>query len=283
MLADYHVHTGFSDDSFYPLPQVARDAVRLNLDEVCFTEHVDYGVKPEWDQPTTRYFENGKPVTNCAYDMYLAAVDQARDDLAGQITLRAGLELGVQTGTIGENRALLDRLHGRLDFVICSVHQVDNIQVGMPGYWDGTFRGLTDRVALHRAYYEELLVVIERFDGYSVLGHLDLIRRYDPAGDYPFEPVRDVVAEILRRAIADGKGIEVNTSGIRYGMGGFQPGPDILSLYRDLGGTIVTVGSDSHRPEHLASYLRVAYRQLEDLGFEGVCTYEKGEPHLVRF
>ena len=214
MLADYHVHTGFSDDSVYPLEQVARDALRRNLDEVCFTEHVDYGVKPEWDQPTGARFEDGHPVTNCAYDAYLAELDRVRDELGDRICLRAGLELGVQRHTLGENRALLERLTGRLDFVILSIHQVGDLE-----FWNGDYQRGRTQEQIHTAYYEEMLVVAEAFDGYSVLGHLDLIRRYDPFGDYPFEQVRDVVAEILRHVIADGKGIEVNTSGIRYGLG----------------------------------------------------------------
>ena len=278
MLADYHVHTGFSDDSSYPLEQVARDAIRLNLDELCFTEHVDYGVKPEWNEPEWARFEDGHPVTNCPYDAYLAELDRVREELGERITLRSGLELGVQTTTLTQNRALVERLGDRLDFVICSIHQVGNLE-----YWNGDFQRGRAQEEIHEAYYEEMLGVVEAFDGYSVLGHLDLIRRYDPFGDYPFERVRDVVAEILRRVIADGKGIEVNTSGIRYGLGDFQPRREILELYRDLGGTVVTVGSDSHKPEHLGSYLRLAYRELAELGFEGVYAYQRGEPRLVRF
>lgn len=276
MLADYHVHTGFSDDSTYPLRQVALDAVRLNLDELCFTEHVDYGVKPEWNQPDGARFEDGHPVTNCPYVPYLDELDRVREELRGKVTLRAGLELGVQTSTIGENHALVRTLGERLDFVICSIHQVDNLE-----FWNGDFQRGRTQEEIHRAYYEELLGVVERFRDYTVLGHLDLIRRYDPFGDYPFENVRDVVAEILLRVIDDGKGIEVNTSGIRYGLDDFQPSRQVLELYRDLGGTVVTVGSDSHRPEHLGSYLRLAYRELAELGFEGVWTFERreGVPH----
>ena len=278
MLADYHVHTGFSDDSTYPLERVARDALRLNLDEVCFTEHVDYGVKPEWDHPEGARFEDGHPVTNCPYEAYLEELGRVRDQLGDRICLRAGLELGVQTTTLDQNRALARRLADRLDFVICSIHQVGNLE-----YWNGDFQRGRSQREINDAYYGELLGVVESFRDYSVLGHLDLIRRYDPFGDYPFENVRDVVAEILRRVIADGKGIEVNTSGIRYGLGDFQPSRQVLELYRDLGGTVVTVGSDSHAPEHLGSYLRLAYRELEELGFAGVSTYEAGEPTLHRF
>lgn len=278
MLADYHVHTGFSDDSTYPLRQVALDAARLNLDEVCFTEHVDYGVKPEWTHPELARFEDGRPVTCCPCDPYLDELDRVREELADKVCLRAGLELGVQTVTLEESSALVRRHRDRLDFVICSIHQVGNRE-----FWNGDFQRGRSQEEIHGAYYEEMLAVVQSFHDYSVLGHLDLIRRYDPYGDYPFERVRDVVAEILRTVIADGRGIEVNTSGIRYGLGEFQPSREVLELYRDLGGSIVTVGSDSHAPEHLGSYLRLAYRELAELGFEGVCTFEGLEPTLQRF
>ena len=239
MLADYHVHTSFSDDSTYPLRQVALDAVRLNLDEICFTEHVDYGVKPEWNQPEGARFEDGRPVTNCPYVPYLDEPERTREELGDRITLRAGLELGVQTSTVGRNHALVRTLGDRLDFVICSIHQVGDLE-----FWNGDFQRGRSQEEINCSYYEELLSVVECFRDYSVLGHLDLIRRYDPFGDYPFECVRDLVAEILRRVIDDGKGIEVNTSGMRYGLGDFQPSRQVLELYRDLGGTVVTVGSD---------------------------------------
>lgn len=127
MLADFHVHTGYSDDSTYPLRQVALDAIRLNLDEICFTEHVDYGVKPEWSNPAGARFEDGRPVTNCPYEPYLAEVENVRAELAGKIKIRAGLELGAQTITQKQNSDLVSRLGDQLDFVICSVHQVDNL------------------------------------------------------------------------------------------------------------------------------------------------------------
>ncbi len=91
------------------------------------------------------------------------------------------------------------------------------------------------------------------------------------------------MAEILKRAIADGKGIEVNTSSVRYGLSDWQPERAILKLYRDLGGRIVTVGSDSHKPSHLGSYLSQATDLLRSLGFPGICTFSHMQPELHRF
>ena len=275
MLADFHVHSEFSDDSTYPVREVCRDAVKRNLDEICFTDHVDYGVKPDSDHPELARVVDGIPLTNVDYERYFPTVEAARDEFAGDLTVRVGLELGVQTHTVERYERLLERWGDKLDFAILSIHQVGDLE-----FWDGSFQEGRTQQEYNEAYYRELLAVVERFHGYSVLGHLDLIKRYDPAGIYPFERTRDIVAAILERVIADGKGIEVNTSSFRYGLPDLQPATEILELYRDLGGTIVTIGSDSHEPDHLGSYLRYVQRRLAGMGFEAFCTFEGKEPRF---
>ncbi len=275
MLADFHVHSELSDDSTYPVREVCRDAVKRNLDEICFTDHVDYGVKPDSDHSELAHVVDGIPLTSVDYERYFPAVETARDEFAGDLTVRVGLELGVQTHTVERYERLLERWGDKLDFAILSIHQVGDLE-----FWDGSFQEGRTQQEYNEAYYRELLAVVERFHGYSVLGHLDLIKRYDPAGIYPFERTRDIVAAILERAIADGKGIEVNTSSFRYGLPDLQPATEILELYRDLGGTIVTIGSDSHEPDHLGSYLRYVQRRLAGMGFEAFCTFEGKEPRF---
>jgi histidinol-phosphatase (PHP family) len=257
------------------MEQVVKDAIRINLDELCFTEHVDYGVKPDWSNPAGARFEDGHPVTNCPYPAYLDELDLMRGRYGNKIRVARGLELGVQTHTIPAYERLLERYGDRLDFTLLSIHQVGDRE-----FWNGAFQEGRTQEEFTMAYYEELLSVVEKFHGYSVVAHLDLIRRYDPTpeGPLPFSAVRDIVAKILSRVIADGKGIEVNTSGWRYGLDGPQPTDDVLLLYRDLGGKIITLGSDSHKPEHLGAYLRVAQDRLRALGFSQACTYEQGEP-----
>lgn len=119
---------------------------------------------------------------------------------------------------------------------------------------------------------------MQQYQGYSVLGHLDLITRYDEQGVYPFERVRPLVEAILRRVIADGKGIEVNTSSHRYGLTDTTPSVAILQLYRELGGTILTIGSDSHAPAHLGTHIEQARALLRDMGFRQFCTFERMQP-----
>lgn len=271
MFADYHVHSEYSDDSTYPLEQVIRDAIGMGMDEICITDHVDYGIKKDWDAGEEIAYRGSQPLANVDYPRYMAALRDMQSRYGDRIRIRVGLEFGIQTHTIPQFRALLTRYP--LDFVILSIHQVENQE-----FWTQEFqRGCTQREYNER-YYEELLAVVQQYQGYSVLGHLDLITRYDKQGVYPFERVRPLVEAILRRVIADGKGIEVNTSSHRYGLNDTTPSVAILQLYRELGGTILTIGSDSHAPAHLGTYIGEARALLRDLGFRQFCTFERMQP-----
>ena len=272
MIADYHVHCMFSDDSWYPPEHVCEDAWRHNLDEICFTDHVDYGIKPDWKDALDAKVMMGQRVVNVDYDAYFPCIADLREKWEGRMTVRCGLEFGVQTHTIPQFDALWNAWGDQLDFVLLSIHQVGDRE-----FWTGEFQKGRSQEEYNRAYYQELYDVATTFEHWSVLAHLDLIKRYDPMGVLDFPANRDLVAATLEHVIKTGKGIELNTSSVRYGLKDSQPAREILELYRDLGGTIVTLGSDSHAPEHLGAYLRHFQRYLASLGFEGFCTYD----HMV--
>ncbi len=272
MIADYHVHCMFSDDSWYPPEHVCEDAWRHNLDEICFTDHVDYGIKPDWKDALDAKVMMGQRVVNVDYDAYFPCIADLRKEWEGRLNVRCGLEFGVQTHTIPQFDALWDAWGDQLDFVLLSIHQVGDRE-----FWTGEFQKGRSQEEYNRAYYQELYDVTTTFEHWSVLAHLDLIKRYDPMGILDFPANRDLVAATLEHVIKTGKGIELNTSSVRYGLKDSQPAREILELYRDLGGTIVTLGSDSHAPEHLGAYLRHFQRYLASLGFEGFCTYD----HMV--
>ena len=274
MTADYHVHSDFSFDSHTPMETQVQRAVELGLDEMCFTEHVDYGVRRDWDDPEPVKEEGGKIWRNADYPRYFAKLDEMRAKYGERITLRAGLEFGVQKHTVPQFNALFERWREQLDFVLLSVHQVDDLE-----FYPPEFQATCSQEEYNRRYFEELLAVAREFDDYSVLAHLDVMRRYDPAGEYPLAPVRDLVAEILRTAIQKGKGIELNTGSWRYQLKDIQPCREIWRLYRDLGGEIVTIGSDGHRPERVGGNFDEARAILRDeLGFRYFCTFERMTP-----
>lgn len=271
MFADYHVHTEFSDDSVYPMEDVVKDAIAMGMDEICFTDHVDYGIKEDWDCGKEIVYRDGEPMANVDYPRYEAEIRRLREKYGRKITIRMGMEFGMQMHTIPKFQALYDRYP--FDFVILSVHQVEDKE-----FWTRDFQAGRSQKQYNERYYEEMLNLVTHYHDYSVLGHMDLIVRYDEAGVYPFENIRPLAEKILRKVIDDGKGIEVNTSYHRYGLGDSTPSKDILRLYRDLGGRIVTIGSDSHKKEHLGAYVDEAKGLLRSLGFGEFCTFEGMRP-----
>ena len=175
MFADYHVHTEFSDDSVYPMEDVVRDAIDMGMEEICFTDHVDYGVKVDWDCGEEIVYRCGEPMANVDYPRYAAKIGRLREQYGGQITLRMGMEFGVQMHTIPRFEALYGRYP--FDFIILSVHQVEDKE-----FWNGDFQAGRSQQEYNERYYEEMLGLVSSFHDYSVLGHMDLIARYDEAG-----------------------------------------------------------------------------------------------------
>ena len=271
MFADYHVHTEFSDDSVYPMEDVIRDALQMGMDEICITDHVDYGVKEDWDSGKMILYRGTEPLANVDYPAYMEKICTLKEQYEGRIRIRTGMEFGVQMHMIPQYEALFARYP--FDFIILSVHQVEDKE-----FWTQDFQRGRSQKEYNERYYEEMLSLVKNYKDYSVLGHMDLLKRYDEAGIYPFEKLRPLIEEILKIVIADGKGIEINTSSHRYGLDGTMPSGEILRLYKELGGEIITIGSDSHKPEHLGTYIEESKALLKEMGFQKFCTYEKMKP-----
>ncbi len=279
MFADYHVHTEFSDDSDYPMEETVKDAIRMGLEEICFTDHVDYGIKRDGDDPRgilRRPPERpggpeGTELKNVDYPEYYRKIQELREKYSGQITLKLGLEFGMERSTIPQYKSLYREYP--FDFILLSVHQIKGKEL-----WTQDFQKGRTQAEYNRLYYEEILALVRQYHDYSVLGHLDLISRYDLAGPYPFEKIRPVVTEILETVIADGKGIEVNTSSRRYGLKDLTPSRDILKLYRQLGGKILTIGSDSHDKGQLGAGIKETRLELQSLGYTQFCTFDRMKP-----
>jgi histidinol-phosphatase (PHP family) len=265
-----------------------RRAIELGLDEMCFTDHVDYGIKKDWSEGNIEWrggdamssgTDEMDPLANVNYPEYFAKIDRMRETFKGRIVIRKGLEFGIQTITVPQYQKLYETWKDQLDFVLLSMHQVNNLE-----FWTQDFQRGKTQQEYNEEYYREIYEVMKIFKDYSVLAHLDLIVRYDKEGVYPFEKVKDMIAEILKLAIADGKGIELNTSSWHYGLDDIQPSRDIWRLYKDLGGRILTIGSDAHTTRFLADHMQDAMKILhEELGFEEFCTFDHMKPIFHRF
>lgn len=272
MFCDYHTHTEFSDDSLYDMEACVKDAIELGIKEICFTDHVDYGIKKDWSEGDIQY-RNGEPIANVDYPQYFEKLNFVKEKYKDQITIKTGLEFGVQTHTIEKYKELYTKYD--FDFIILSIHQVNDKE-----FWTYEFQKEYSEVEYYQAYYEEMYNVVQNFHDYSVLGHMDMLKRYDEKDGYnAFQEHKDIITKILQYVIKDGKGIELNTSSIRYGLDDLMPSKDILKLYLELGGTILTIGSDSHSQNNLINgHIEELKETLKEIGFQQFCTFNKMKP-----
>ncbi len=271
MLEDYHIHTNYSDDCKYPMEAVVKDAIAMGVTELCFTDHVDYGVKTDWDSGEEITYKAGMARLNVDYKRYYKEILELKGKYAEKITLKLGMEFGVQMHTLEKYEKLYAKYP--FDFIILSLHQVEDKEI-----WCKEFQEGKSWKEYNELYYREMLALVQNYKNYSVLGHIDFITRYDDNGKYPFEKVKPIIEEILKTVIEDGKGIEINTSCYRYGLNDLTPAKEILELYHQLGGRIITIGSDSHKREDLCNYIEETKEELKKLGFKEYCTYEKMQP-----
>jgi len=256
MLADYHIHTNFSDDSNYPMEDCIKKAISLGFDEICFTEHIDYGC------PTSFC---------CDCNAYWNSFKNYKEKYKNKISLKFGIEFGVQAHHKDYFQNIFNRYP--FDFVLLSFHQIEDKEL-----WNGDFQYGKSQEEYNKIYFDEIYKTIKVFKDFSVLAHMDLMRRYDKYGEYPFEKSKDQIEQILINLINNGKGIEVNTSSFRYKLKDLTPSRSILKLYKELGGEIITLGSDSHREIQLGSKILYVRDILKSMGYKYFTTFDKMKP-----
>lgn len=253
---DYHMHTRYSFDSEAEPRDHILQAIKMGLDEICFTDHRDF------DYPIDPFELDVEP--------YFKEMRALQTEFKDQITIKIGVEIGLDTDHIDEINDFINA--SPYDFVIGSIHVIHHTEF----YYGEFFKGKTKEEA-HREFFEETLKCVETFDCFNVLGHLDYIMRYGPYEDKRVDHARyqDLIDAILMTLIKKGKGIEVNTSGYATnGDCGF-PNFDIVRRYKELGGTIITVGTDSHTSDRVGEHVADVIEHYQTIGFKDVSTFTK--------
>lgn len=262
---DYHTHTWHSLDCSATIDSMINRAIGLGLEEIAITDHFDFT------------YPDCKIITRHSLADGMADLKSAQAKYAGKIKVLAGMELGLRPDVAEIASHVV--LQYDLDIVIGSVH-VDDIQ--LPGFRDYSFSSLYEKREAYTIFFENTLEVVKTCDNYDVLGHLDYVERYAayPDSTLKYADYRDIVDEILKVVIAKGKGVEINTSG--YGFGRPYPQVDIIRRYLDLGGEIITVGSDAHSPRRIAANFEDVYEILRGLGVRYISRFEGRKAIPVR-
>lgn len=257
LTADYHVHS-ISPDARVPMRRMCEAALQRGLTEIAFTDHYEF-----YAHGVHRQFFHEEYLKE-----YWTCIEQCREEFAGRLTIRSGMEFG-QLHLCREEAFSIIRRHP-FDYLIGSVHKIENVDLEKMEYTKQT----VPRIA--ESYYRHL-IELSAWGEYDCIGHLDLVKRHLAKHGFPvdYEQYEAYIDEILKNVIARGKGIEINTSGIRQGAGEPMPGLRTLERYRELGGRILTVGSDSHRPEDIGADLDAAEALMLAAGFTARSSFER--------
>ncbi len=265
MISDLHLHSSFSGDSDTPMEDMINEGIKKGLKVMCFTEHLDPDYPPigiDFSLDIPEYQKN---------------LFYYKNKYADQIELLFGMEFGMQAHLSDTCKALADT--HPFDMIIASQHLLNGEDPYYPEVWEGKKAS-----ELISSYFQEIDHNIRLMPEFDTLGHLDYIVRYsgEERNQYTYQKYSDYIDPILRYLIESGKSLEVNTAGLKYGCGQPNPNRDILIRYRELGGELITVGSDGHVPEHLAYDFPIIPEFLKNIGLTYHFIYRERTAYPVK-
>ena len=269
MLSDYHIHSRVSPDARDSMTDMAEASFKAGVSRLCFTDHVDL------DMHST-----GKPDPSC-FSGWPEMLEQYRD--AREALPYSDIRLGIEFGEFNHDTDAAAEIAGtgELDFILGSLHNLrDTADFYSMPYTDAAQCGM-----LYERYLDELIEMAD-MPYFDVMAHIGYPVRYMLNAGFDIKPeisfFGDRLELLLRKLISAGKGIECNCSGYRSaGIRGPIPSPDILKMYRRLGGEIVTVGTDAHRTADAGVKLREGYDLLKHLGFRYITGFSGRKPEFT--
>ena len=272
-LTDSHSHSKNSPDASHSVDDMCQKAINLGLCAYTITDHVECNIArwecevPEGRGPLFRdIFENSMR------DIYLA-----QDKYNGKLNLLAGVELGEPCHDLDRSESYAT--DKRLDFIIASIHQ-------LRGRRDFYFLDYSKEniPSLLEKYFDEIYETC-KWNKFDVIGHLTYTLRY-MQGEQGFKvdmtPYEEIIRESFKLLAQNGKGIEVNTSGHRQKFGDFFPSFEYVKIFRECGGEIITVGSDSHCTDDIGKGITEAFEMIKKAGFNYVSYFKERKPQFVK-
>jgi len=255
---DYHVHSNLSVDAYDSVEAMCERAVDIGLTELVFTEH--YDTDPA-DEGHGFY----------SYEKSREAVERMQDRFGDRLTVKLGIEVDYQT--VYEEQ-IAEFLAGKdYDYILGARHWEQGALIG-----HDYFEGRTEDEAYGR-YFETVLPLVET-GLFDVLAHIDLVKRDGTGryGTFVVEKWMPYIEPILQKLVDKGMGLEINTSGVRQSPREPYPGLAVVKRYRELGGRVLTVGSDSHRVAQLGVGLDTGMKLAREAGFTELTRFDGRKP-----
>jgi histidinol-phosphatase (PHP family) len=261
-MLDYHIHTDISADCEVPMKRMAQAARDAGIKEVGFSEHIDLGLPVGHDFTVD-------------FGVYEAAFEETRREFP-DLVLRRGIEAGLDLEQKDAVTAILDA--HPCDFVIGSQHLV----FGDDPYYENVWQRYTQR-EIYDEYMRISLETARYCDYYDILGHLGYVGKFCPFKDklLRYDEYTDAVDEILTTLIQRGKALEVNTNGL-YMTPSTMPETAILKRYYELGGGMLTIGSDAHYERVVGHAVADTVEILKTIGFKYICAFDSRQPRFIK-
>lgn len=271
-LTDNHIHSVCSPDAFNTMSEMALASYEKGVRKLCFTDHC------ELDDHTT-----GLPDPNC-YSFRQRMLNMYEDALRavpGDMELFLGLELGEGNhDPQGMKEIVADE---RLDFVLGSLHNVR----GHADFFELDYSGLSFCREVLDIYMDEL-IELSRIGNFDVMAHVGYPVRYMrkkgvAQAEMSLRTHGDGMKTLFRNLVEQGRGIEINCSGLRNKyVNETIPSPELVRLYKEQGGEIITLGSDAHRTADAAFGLREGMDLLRETGFRYVTVFRGRKPEFIK-
>lgn len=268
VLFDNHNHSQFSfDGKRTSVEESSRAARTKGLGGICFTDHCDFYVPPVKAAHEDLVPEEFDIVEQQEeIDRVQNLIDKNRG-----FRILKGIEIGLHEDCREKIRSLLSC--NSFDQIIASVHYLDGNDPFYGGYYEGK-----DWKQAYGLYLETIYKEMTWLGDFDIMGHYDYVVRYAP---YPQNSIRyrdfsDILDEMFRFLIHEGKALEFNTKSYQKHNGRtVLPDSDVLLRYREMGGEIISLGSDSHDPEKVGLDFSRFAEYIRSLGFRYSAHYEK--------
>jgi histidinol-phosphatase (PHP family) len=255
---DSHMHTPLCKHAEGEPEEYARRALERGLKGIVFTCH---SPMPDGWWPQVRMDVE-------QLDTYLAMVERARAAFAGQLDVRAGMEMDYFPGY----EWWVERLNERCEFhhVLGSVHFFGR------DYRARFYQG--NLLDFQRTYFTHVADSAET-GLFDTLAHPDLVKNMQPeVWPEHFEKLEEHIAACLDRIARTGVAMELNTSGLHKALPEFNPGPALLRMMHSRGIPVV-LGSDSHTPRRVGADFENALTALEQAGYTKVSCFLARKRH----
>ncbi|MEI6601968.1 MAG: histidinol-phosphatase HisJ family protein [Clostridia bacterium] len=257
-MVDNHIHSDFSPDSNMSIDFICNRGIELGYSAIAITDHMDHD-----------FLDGSYSFEPHAYH---DAMVLAKERFKGKINLIIGVEEGYQPHVLDE--VISDFEIIKPDFIICTNHSVDEIDLSLPDFFIGK-----NREQAFTRYLETIEEGIQKMPSFDTVAHIGYIRRYAPYGEnsLTYAEFKDYFDAIFKGLIEKGKAMEINTSGLfRYGF--LMPETDIIKAYIQMGGELITLGSDAHYPKAIGYQFDAVVDILKELGLRYLTHFIERKP-----